>query len=65
MAFNQQLAGAIPGARYVEIENAGHGVTIHRAGDINALLAEHWAAAEASRYPTSTSNPPTIPATRL
>lgn len=39
------LAGYIPGARYIEIADAGHGVTIHRATEINALLAEHFATA--------------------
>jgi aminoacrylate hydrolase len=41
------LAAAIPGARYVEIADAGHGVTIHRASDVNALLAAHFARASA------------------
>jgi pimeloyl-ACP methyl ester carboxylesterase len=39
------LAGGIPGARYVEIADASHGVPIHRAGQINSLLLEHLAAA--------------------
>ena len=43
--YNRELAAAIPGARYVEIADAGHGVTIHRAGEINRLLAAHLAAA--------------------
>jgi pimeloyl-ACP methyl ester carboxylesterase len=42
--YNRELAAAIPGARYVEIPDAGHGVTIHRAGEVNRLLAEHFAA---------------------
>lgn len=40
------LAESIPGARYVEIADAGHGLPIHRAADTNALLAEHVARAE-------------------
>ena len=40
--YNQSLAAAIPGARYVEIADAGHGVTIHRASEINRLLDEHF-----------------------
>lgn len=40
------LAAAIPGARYVEIEEAAHGVTIQRADVLNALLGEHLSAAE-------------------
>jgi aminoacrylate hydrolase len=44
-AYNKAIADAIPGARYVELSDSGHGVTIHRAGEINRLLAEHFAAA--------------------
>lgn len=40
------LAAGIPGARYVEIADAGHGVPIQCADRINALLLEHFAAAE-------------------
>jgi aminoacrylate hydrolase len=40
--FNRQIAAAIAGSRYVEIADAGHGVTIHRAEEINRLLAAHW-----------------------
>lgn len=40
-AFGRQLAGAIPGARYVEIAEAGHAVPIQCADRVNALLAEH------------------------
>ena len=39
------LAAGIPGARYVEMPDASHGVPIHRAGEINALLLDHLAAA--------------------
>src|SRR5262245_39113444 len=39
------LAAAIPGARYVELADAGHAVTIHRAEEINTLLAEHFRSA--------------------
>jgi 3-oxoadipate enol-lactonase len=38
----RSLAALIPSAHYVEIADAGHGVTIHRAAEINALLAEHF-----------------------
>ena len=41
--FGRDLAGAIPGARFVCIPDAAHGVTIHRAAEVNALLHEHLA----------------------
>lgn len=40
------IAAAIPGARYVELSGSGHGVTIHRADEVNALLADHFARAD-------------------
>jgi aminoacrylate hydrolase len=43
-AYGRALAAAIPGSRFVEIPEAGHGVTIQRASTINALLSEHFAA---------------------
>jgi 3-oxoadipate enol-lactonase len=42
--YNKAIAEAIPGARYVELSDSGHGVTIHRAHEINVLLADHFAA---------------------
>lgn len=44
-ALGRALASGIPGARYVEIDEAAHGVTIQRAEQTNALLAEHLGAA--------------------
>jgi len=41
-AFGRELAAAIPGARYVELADAGHGVPIHRAREVNDLLAAFW-----------------------
>ena len=41
-AYGRQLASAIPGARFVEIQQAGHGVPIHGAGETNRLLLEHF-----------------------
>jgi pimeloyl-ACP methyl ester carboxylesterase len=41
------LAAAIPGARYLEIADAGHGLPIHRAEEVNGLLAAHFAAVAA------------------
>jgi aminoacrylate hydrolase len=46
--YGRALAAAIPGARYVELTDAGHGVTIQRATDVNALLAAHFDDAERS-----------------
>jgi len=45
-AFGRQLAAAIPGARFVELAGAAHGVPIHDAATINRLLSEHFASAE-------------------
>jgi pimeloyl-ACP methyl ester carboxylesterase len=42
------LANAIPLARYVEYPDAGHGLPIHQADDVNGLLAEHFAAARSA-----------------
>jgi aminoacrylate hydrolase len=42
--YNRELADAIPGARYVELSDSGHGVTIHRAAEINRLLGQHFTA---------------------
>lgn len=39
--FGRALARAIPGARYEE-RDAAHGLPITRAGEVNALLAEHF-----------------------
>jgi pimeloyl-ACP methyl ester carboxylesterase len=44
--FGRALAAGIPGARYLEIENAAHGVPIERPEHINKLLLEHFAQAE-------------------
>ncbi|MGC4089517.1 MAG: alpha/beta hydrolase [Polyangiaceae bacterium] len=46
VAQGRALAKAIPGARYEEIADAAHGVTIQRASDVNALLTAHFDAAE-------------------
>ena len=39
--YGRALAARIPGARFVEIADGGHAVTIQCAPEINALLAEH------------------------
>jgi pimeloyl-ACP methyl ester carboxylesterase len=46
-ASGRALSNAIPGARYVEIADAGHGLPIHRAEEINELLAGHLSAVTA------------------
>lgn len=42
-AFGRELASLIPGARYVEMVDAGHAVPIHAPAIINVLLREHVA----------------------
>jgi pimeloyl-ACP methyl ester carboxylesterase len=44
--FGRALAAAIPGARYVEFEDASHGLPIQHAHSVNELLGEHLDAAE-------------------
>jgi aminoacrylate hydrolase len=39
--YGRELAACIPGARFVEISDAGHGVPIQLASEVNALLAAH------------------------
>lgn len=46
--YGRALAAAIPGARYVELPAAGHGVPIKSPERINDLLAQHFAAADAA-----------------
>jgi pimeloyl-ACP methyl ester carboxylesterase len=43
--FGRNLANAIPSARFVCIPDAAHGVTIHRASEVNELLRGHLASA--------------------
>lgn len=43
--YGRALAACIPGARYVEVADGGHAVTIQCAREVNALLAEHLALA--------------------
>jgi pimeloyl-ACP methyl ester carboxylesterase len=45
-ALGRALAAGIPGARYVELPDAAHGAPITHAAQVNALLREHFAAAE-------------------
>lgn len=41
--FGRALAARVPAARYVEITDGGHAVTIQCADQVNALLSEHLA----------------------
>jgi pimeloyl-ACP methyl ester carboxylesterase len=43
--LGRALAAGIPRARYVEIPDAAHGVTLHSPERINPLLLEHFASA--------------------
>jgi pimeloyl-ACP methyl ester carboxylesterase len=52
----RKLAGGIPGARYVEISGASHGVPIQFPERINSLLLDHLSVTELAR-PDS----PTLP----
>ena len=45
-ALGKALAAAIPGARYHHLRASAHGVTIHRADAINALLRTQFRSAE-------------------
>lgn len=45
-AAGRALAAGIRGARYVEMSDASHGVTIQHAERVNTLLAEHFAEAD-------------------
>ncbi|HVV17668.1 MAG TPA: alpha/beta fold hydrolase [Polyangia bacterium] len=46
-AYGRELASLIPGARYEELPDAAHGLTIHRAPDVNRRLDEHFRSAPA------------------
>jgi len=43
------LAGGIPGARYIEIPDASHGLPIQFPDRVNAMLLEHFKSADANR----------------
>jgi pimeloyl-ACP methyl ester carboxylesterase len=45
-SLGRALAAGIPGARFVELPDASHGVTISDPGRVNALLVEHLSAAD-------------------
>jgi aminoacrylate hydrolase len=43
--YGRELASCIPGARYVEVAKAGHGLPIQLPKQVNLLLEEHFVAA--------------------
>ncbi|MEO8217796.1 MAG: alpha/beta hydrolase [Acidobacteriota bacterium] len=47
-AAGRVLRDGIPGARYVEFENASHGLPVTHASEVNALLGEHFSTARES-----------------
>jgi pimeloyl-ACP methyl ester carboxylesterase len=53
--FGRALAAAVPGARFVEVAGASHGVTIQCATEINALLRDHLTRAEERRSRPTTA----------
>lgn len=46
---SRALAAGIPGARFIQIEGAAHGVTITHAAAVNQLLADHFAEPDRAR----------------
>ena len=52
----RMLAAKIAGARYVEYDDASHGLPIQWADRVNTLLVEHLTAAE-ERWPSSVNQP--------
>lgn len=44
-ARGRALASGLPGARYVEFDDAAHGLPIQHCARVNALLAQHWGTA--------------------
>ena len=47
--LGRALAVGIPGARFVEVPDASHGLPIHQPDRVSALLANHLAAADSGR----------------
>lgn len=47
--YGSRLARLIPGARYVEVPDASHGVPIQSPAEINGLLREHFRSTSSSR----------------
>jgi len=50
--YGRALAEAIPGARFLQFDDASHGLPIQHAERVNALLAEHLQQAESARTVT-------------
>jgi pimeloyl-ACP methyl ester carboxylesterase len=49
--LGRSLAAGIPGARYVELADASHGVTLQSPDRVHALLEEHFAGARSTPCP--------------
>jgi pimeloyl-ACP methyl ester carboxylesterase len=47
--FGRALAHGIPGARFVEVSDASHGLPIHHASKVNAFLLDHLTRLESPR----------------
>jgi pimeloyl-ACP methyl ester carboxylesterase len=52
--FGRALAAAIPGARFIEIPDASHGLPIQHAARVNGLLLEHFESVEPGLSPGRT-----------
>jgi pimeloyl-ACP methyl ester carboxylesterase len=46
--LKRAIAAGIPGAAYHELAGAAHGMTIHRAAEVNAVLRAHLQRVEAA-----------------
>jgi pimeloyl-ACP methyl ester carboxylesterase len=49
--FGRGLAAALPGSRFVEFDDASHGLPIQHAARVNSLLREHFETVETARRP--------------
>jgi len=57
VASGRALAAALPGAAFIELPEAAHGVPLEQPERINALLWEHLLRSEAAATQTGTLNP--------
>jgi pimeloyl-ACP methyl ester carboxylesterase len=52
--FGRALAAAIPGARFIEMSDAAHGLPMQHAARVNGLLLEHFGTVESGWSPDRT-----------